>query len=92
MMRQEPGLHHLIRAHTTIPVAEVVGHDFSRTQINRDYLLMSALPGVPLSDVPGLTQARFDRALRQVGEYLRLLWPRRSPGDTRPARSIHRTV
>jgi len=73
MMRQEPGLHHLIRAHTTIPVAEVVGHDFSRTQINRDYLVMAALPGVPLSDVPGLTQARFDRALRQVGEYLRQL-------------------
>jgi aminoglycoside phosphotransferase len=50
MMRQEPGLHHLIRAATTIPVAEVIGHDFSRTLIDRDYLVMAALPGIPLSD------------------------------------------
>jgi len=73
MMRQEPGLHHLIRATTTIPVAEVIGHDFSRTLIDRDYLVMAALPGTPLSDASGLTQARFDRTLRQVGEYLRQL-------------------
>jgi fructosamine-3-kinase len=73
MMRQEPGLHDLMRAHTTIPVAEVIGYDFSRAHINRDYLVMTALPGVPLSEAPGLTQARFDRALRQVGEYLRQL-------------------
>jgi len=73
MMRQEPELHALIRARTTIPVAEIVGHDFSRTRVNRDYLLMTALPGTPLSDLPGLTRAQFRRALRQVGEYLRQL-------------------
>jgi fructosamine-3-kinase len=73
MMRQEPDLHALIRAHTSIPVAEVVGHDFSRARIDRDYLLMSALPGTPLSDVRGLTRAQFDRALKQVGQYLRQL-------------------
>ena len=37
MMRQEPHLHALIRAHTTIPVPEIIAHDFSRTRINRDY-------------------------------------------------------
>ena len=73
MMRQEPGLHHLIRATTTIPVAEVIGHDFSRTLVDRDYLVITALPGTPLSDAAGLTQGRLDRALRQVGEYLRQL-------------------
>jgi aminoglycoside phosphotransferase (APT) family kinase protein len=73
MMRQEPGLHHLIRAATTIPAAEVIGRDFSRTFIDRDYLVMSALPGTPLSDVAGLTQTRLDRALQQVGDYLRQL-------------------
>jgi fructosamine-3-kinase len=73
MMRQEPGLHHLIRAATTIPVAEVIGHDFSRTLIDRDYLVMAALPGTPLSDASGLTQARLNRALHQVGEHLRQL-------------------
>jgi fructosamine-3-kinase len=70
MMRQEPGLHALIRAQTSIPVAEVVGYDFDRTRIDRDYLLMSALPGTPLSDVPGFTRVQFDRALAQVGQYL----------------------
>jgi fructosamine-3-kinase len=73
MMRQEPQLHRLIRARTTLPVAEIVGSDMSRTRIGRDYLLMTALPGTPLSDVSGLTSARFGRALRQVGEYLRQL-------------------
>ena len=70
MMRQEPELHALIRAQTTIPVAKVVGHDFSRTRIARDYLLMTALPGTPLSDFSGPAGAQFQRALRQVGEYL----------------------
>jgi aminoglycoside phosphotransferase (APT) family kinase protein len=42
MMRQEPGLHQLIRARTTIPVAEVIGHDFRRALIDRDYLITLA--------------------------------------------------
>ena len=73
MMRQEPALHALLRAQTDIPVARVVGYDFSRRRIDRDYLLMTALPGTPLSDVAHLTQTQFQRALRQVGEYLRQL-------------------
>lgn len=72
MMRQEPSLHELIRATTNIPVAEVVGYDFSRTRIDRDYLLMTALPGTPLSDAP-VNQSQFGRALRQVGQHLRQL-------------------
>jgi fructosamine-3-kinase len=73
MMRQEPELHALIRAQTTIPVAEVVGYDFGRTRVERDYVLMAALPGAPLSDVPGLTRSQLGRVLRQVGEHLRQL-------------------
>jgi len=53
MMRQEPAMHALIRAKTTIPVAAVVAHDFSRARIDRDYLLMTVLPGTPLSDACG---------------------------------------
>ncbi len=71
MMRQEPELHTLIRAETGIPVAEVVGYDFSRAHIDRDYLLMRALPGTPISEIYGMTQARHNRALHQVGMYLR---------------------
>ncbi len=70
MMRQEPALHALIRARTTIPVAEVVAHDFSRTHIDRDYVLLRALPGLPLSDAGHLTPAQIDNVPRQLGAYL----------------------
>src|SRR5690349_19637143 len=73
MMRQEPALHALIRAHTTIPVAEIVAYDFSRTRIDRDYMLLPVLPGVPLSDSAHLPSAGVDHALRQLGAYLRRL-------------------
>ena len=73
MIRQEPELHTLIRAETAIPVAQMVGYDFSRTILDRDYLVMTALPGTPLSDASSLTYDRFQRALGQVGEYLRQL-------------------
>jgi Ser/Thr protein kinase RdoA (MazF antagonist) len=72
MMRQEPALHALIQAETDIPAAEIVGHDFSRSRIDRDYLLMAALPGSPLSETP-LDRAALDRALAQVGSHLRQL-------------------
>jgi len=73
MMRQEPALHALIRAETAIPVADVVAHDFSRARIDRDYLLMTALPGTPLSDAYMLGRTQRRRALRQVGTHLRAL-------------------
>ena len=70
MMRQEPELHSLIRRHTSLPIAEIVGYDFSRSRIDRDYLVMTALPGTPLSETVGLTLPQFHSALRQVGQYL----------------------
>ena len=73
MMRQEPDLHALIRAQTDIPIAEIIGYDFNRTCLDRDYLVMAALPGTPLSDTPGLTPPLFRRTLSQVGEHLRRL-------------------
>ena len=71
MMRQEPELHDRLLAETDLSIAEIVGYDFSRERISRDYLLMHALPGTPLSDARGLTRAQRDRALYQVGEQLR---------------------
>jgi aminoglycoside phosphotransferase (APT) family kinase protein len=73
MMRQEPDLHALVRAETDIPIAEIIGYDFSRTRIDRDYLVMSALSGTPLSDTSGLTPPLFRSALAQVGKYLHQL-------------------
>jgi fructosamine-3-kinase len=73
MMRQEPSLHRLILEGTDLPVATIIGHDFSRERIDRDYLLMGALPGDPLSELQNLTQAQLDRVLYQVGQHLRQL-------------------
>ena len=73
MMRQEPALHALIRTTTAIPAAEIVAYDFGRTHIDRDYLLMTALPGTPLSEAWSLKPARQAHVLRQVGGYLRQL-------------------
>jgi fructosamine-3-kinase len=73
MMHQEPALHDLIRARTRIPVAEVIAQDFTRTRIDRDYLLLTALPGTPLSNVRGISHPQLAQALRQVGGYVRQL-------------------
>jgi fructosamine-3-kinase len=71
MMRQEPELHGLIRTRTTLPVAEIAGYDFSRTRIDRDYMLLAALPGRPFGDAATLSAEQTAKALRQVGGYLR---------------------
>lgn len=68
MMRQEPGLHTLLKERTDVPVPAILAHDFSRTG---DYLLMERLPGTPIGHLQGLTQDAFDEILRQVGRCLR---------------------
>ncbi|MBD3882404.1 aminoglycoside phosphotransferase family protein [Phormidium tenue FACHB-886] len=72
MMRQEPSLHELIRSRTAIPVAEIITADFTRVHLDRDYLLMSALQGIPLSDA-ALSAPQREQTLQQVGSYLRQL-------------------
>ncbi len=49
MMRREPGIHRLISEKTDIPIARIIRHDFSRSLVERDWLLMERLPGIPLS-------------------------------------------
>lgn len=71
MMRQEPGLHALLKERTDVPIPAVFAHDFGHTEIDRDYLLMERLPGTPISHLGGLTQVAFDDILRQVGRCLR---------------------
>jgi aminoglycoside phosphotransferase (APT) family kinase protein len=72
MMRQEPLLHELIRSRTSIPVAEIITADFTRDHLDRDYLLMTALPGIPLSEA-SLCADRQNQVLQQVGAYLHQL-------------------
>lgn len=69
MMRQEPSIHALLRKRTGVPVAEILAADFSRELIDRDFLVMERLPGVPLTEArpPG---GQTD-VLRQIGRMLR---------------------
>jgi aminoglycoside phosphotransferase (APT) family kinase protein len=69
MMAQEPALHALLRAETTVPVAEILAYDDSRSLLDRDYLIMERLPGLPLTDL-ALTPDQLDRVLEQVGGFL----------------------
>lgn len=70
MMAQEPPIHALIRERTSAPVPEIIAYDTSRRLIDRDYLLMERLPGVPLTQFQ-CTQAQLDGILEQLGRHLR---------------------
>ncbi len=67
MMRQEPGLHALLREKTRVPVARVVAFDDSHSVIPRDYILMERLPGRPLTEAWGVDT---DHVFGQVGRCL----------------------
>lgn len=69
MMRQEPALHDRLLRETSVPVPPILGHDFSRTRIDRDYLVMRMLPGVPLNQAVLSNEAQH-RALREWGGYI----------------------
>jgi len=72
MMAQEPTLHRLLREKTAIPVAEVLAYDDSRRLLDRDFLVLSRLPGTALSDL-SVTGDAVNRVLEQVGRHLRQL-------------------
>jgi aminoglycoside phosphotransferase (APT) family kinase protein len=69
MMAQEPGLHALLRAETSVPVPEILAYDDGRVLVDRDYLIMECLPGRPLNEVR-LTGPQFEGVLEQIGHYL----------------------
>ena len=69
MMRQEPALHRRLQAETRVPVPPILAYDFSRRKIDRDYLIMPKLSGLPLSEA-NLSPAARAQALREWGEYV----------------------
>lgn len=73
MMRQEPRIHEIVRSRTEIPIAEVVISDFSNQHIPIDYILLTALPGKPLSQRNDLSFSSVERALYNTGRFLRQL-------------------
>ena len=71
MMRQEPGLHRVIRAANAATVPEILAADFSRNLLERDFLLMERIPGSPLSESYSIGKSELDRLLGEVGQALK---------------------
>ena len=69
MMRQEPEIHRILLAETTVPVPEIVGFDFSQSLVDRDFLIMRRMSGSVLSEA-GLTGRQQERAYREWGSYV----------------------
>lgn len=67
MMRQEPGIHDLVRSQTTVPVPRILVFDDSHQWVDRDFLIMERLPGRPLTEAGHVS---YDDVLRQVGRHL----------------------
>ena len=80
MMRREPAIHQRLRSETNVPVPEITAYDFSRRQIDRDYLIMPRLDGEPLS-ADGLDSAGQRRALREWGDYVAQIHDLADPHD-----------
>ncbi len=62
MMRSEPEIHRRVREKTEIPVPAVVYADFTRREINRDYIVLEFMEGTPGMFNP-----------RELGAYVRQL-------------------
>jgi len=73
MMRQEPFLHRLITSATDIPVPIIHCFRPKAPFIGRDCLLMSRLPGSPLSSQPRLPRRRLEALFGKVGECLKMI-------------------
>ncbi|MFP4621407.1 MAG: phosphotransferase family protein [Bacteroidales bacterium] len=70
MMRQEPEIHNRLLNETSVPVPRIIAYDFSRSLIDRDYLIMNKLSGKPLSEA-SLSNTAFINAFKEWGEYVR---------------------
>jgi len=71
MMRQEPQIHAMLSARTGVPVPEILAADFSRNLLDRDFLIMRRLIGMPLTECRGMAVSEYAAVLRQIGSYLR---------------------
>ena len=71
MMRGEPATHELVATRTRLPIARVLHVDFSHTRIDRDYVLLEALPGEVLEEPGTSTDARrISHVSQQLGALL----------------------
>ena len=70
MMRQEPGIHERLLRETRVPVPAIRAVVQDDPDLDRDFLVMERLPGVPLSE-RGFGSAQVNRLMASVGECLK---------------------
>lgn len=75
MMAQEPEIHRIVSRRTDIPIPRVFAFDDTRTELDRDAIILERLPGRALSS-QRLTREAVDRVLEATGRYLRTLHDR----------------
>ncbi len=71
MMAREPELHQLLKKRNSLPVPEIFVYDTDHDIIERDYLIMERLPGIPASQAGFLNQTMWNNVLGQVGGFLK---------------------
>lgn len=80
VMQAEVETLRLVRAHTTVPVPEIIAYDPSRRLLANDYFLMSFVPGVGLHKLRQQLTADEQRLIDwRTGEYLRQINALSSP-------------
>jgi aminoglycoside phosphotransferase (APT) family kinase protein len=67
MMKQEPDIHRMLLEKTTVPAARIAAFDDTHRLIDRDFMIMERLPGVPLTEAASVS---VDEVFRQVGAML----------------------
>jgi aminoglycoside phosphotransferase (APT) family kinase protein len=70
MMKREPAVHSAILEQTDAPVPEIIQYDFSKSIIERNWLLMKRLPGSALSET-GISGADHDKFFFKLGNIMR---------------------
>ena len=70
MMAQEPRIHQLVRAKTSIPVPEILVYDDACDVAPRPFMVMERLPGTPLT---ATVKVDTEQVFAQVGGFLREL-------------------
>jgi len=78
MMRQEPAIHQRLLEETSVPVPEIVATDFTRGILDRDFLIMRRLSGLPLSEAR-LSRTDYANTLRQWGRCVAEIHTLRDP-------------
>lgn len=70
IMRTEEKVYQLIRAQTAMPVPKLLDSDFSHRVVDRDWMVLSALEGIPWNKLKGrCSESQLDAVRQELGGY-----------------------